>query len=205
MQPQAIEAESMRIIREEIGDRGFSEAEMVIVSRAVHATADCEFATNIRIHPRAIEAGVAALRRGCTVITDVRMVEAGIAKERLAAFGGKTLCAIDAADVAAEAQQSGETRSTLAMRHCASQMAGNIVAIGNAPTALLEVVRLCREGLVSPALVVGVPVGFVKAAESKEELAQLEVPFITVLGRKGGSPVAVAVLNALMRLAAVPA
>lgn len=200
MRPEAIEAESMRIIRDEIGDRGFDDAELAVVSRVVHATADPEFAGSIRFHPRAIEAGLAALRRGCTIVTDVRMVEAGISRSRLKALGGETLCAIDDAVVAAEAVGLGETRATIAMRRCADQMSGGIVAIGNAPTALLEVIRLWQQGAIKPALVVGVPVGYVKAAESKAALAALDLPFITVLGRKGGSPVAVAIVNALMRL-----
>jgi len=201
MKPAAIEAESMRIVYEEIGNCSFDSAEMVVVSRVVHATADPEFAEHICFHPRAIAAGTAALLRGCTVVTDVRMVEAGISKPRLAALGGTTLCAIDAFEVGVTAAALGETRSTMAMRSCATRMNGSIVAIGNAPTALLEVVRLWDEGSIQPALVVGVPVGYVNAAQAKATLAARDLPYITVIGRKGGSPVAAAIINAMMQLA----
>jgi len=131
----------------------------------------------------------------------VRMVEVGISAEPLKRLGGRTLCDIDHPEVQAQAKALGLTRATAAMRRNAANLAGGIAAIGNAPTALLEVIRLIREDGLRPALIIGVPVGFVSAAESKEELLTLDAPYITTVGRKGGSTVAVAVVNALLRLA----
>jgi precorrin-8X/cobalt-precorrin-8 methylmutase len=209
MLPHEIERESFRIIRAELGPHSFSEAELAVVVRAIHATGDFDFAHIIRFHPEAIASGVAALRRGATVATDVAMVQAGIAGDLLARFGGRTLCDIRAPEVYALAQAAGLTRSAAAMRRNAAHLHAGIVAIGNAPTALLEVLRLVRAEGIRPALIVGVPVGFVNAAESKDALMQLadgrpewDVPYITTVGRKGGSTVAVAIVNALLRLAA---
>jgi precorrin-8X/cobalt-precorrin-8 methylmutase len=198
---QRIEQESFRIIHGEIGAHGFSEDQLAIVVRIIHATADFDFKETIRFHPAAIQSGVEALRRGCTVITDVRMVEVGISSRLLNAFGGKTICLIGAPEVAELAEREGLTRSTAAMRLLGRELNDNIVAIGNAPTALLEIVRLIWEEGIRPALVIGVPVGFVNTAESKEQLLGLDVPYITAVGRKGGSTVAVATVNALLRLA----
>ena len=201
MLPHEIEQESFRIILSEIGSHDFSPDQLAVVVRMIHATGDFDFRDITRFHPQAIASGVAALRRGCTVVTDVRMVEVGISSNQLAEMGGHTMCDIGNPEVRQQAQAQGLTRSTLAMRRNAQNIEGGIVAIGNAPTALLEVIRLVREDGIKPALIVGVPVGFVNAAESKDELLTLEVPYITALGRKGGSPVAVAAINALLRLA----
>lgn len=201
MLPHEIERESFRIIRSELDDHSFFDEELDVVVRIIHATADFEFQKIIRFHPRAIQSGLEALRRGCTVVTDVRMVQVGISDLLLGEFGGQTVCDIRHPAVYKKAQAEGLTRSTVAMRHNAELINGGIAAIGNAPTALLEVIRLVREEGIRPALVVGMPVGFVKAAESKEELLALDVPYITAVGRKGGSPVAAATINALLRLA----
>ena len=201
MLPHEIEEESFRIIRSELGTHRFSPAEEAIVVRMIHATGDFDFRDITRFHPQAVASGVEALRRGCVIVTDVRMVEVGIAAEWLERLGGRIVCDIGHAEVREQAKAMRTTRSTLAMRRNAPNMAGGIVAIGNAPTALLEVIRLVHEDGLRPALVVGVPVGFVNAAESKEELLSLDVPYITTVGRKGGSTVAVAAINALLRLA----
>jgi len=201
MLPHEIEGESFRIIRSEMGDHNFSEEELAVVVRIIHATADFDFQKIIRFHPRAIQSGLEALRRGCTIVTDVRMVQAGISEKHLTGLGGQTVCDIRRPEVYQQAQAEGLTRSTVAMRHNAGTIDGGIVAIGNAPTALLEVIRLVREEGLRPALIVGMPVGFVKADESKAELLTLDVPYITAVGRKGGSPVAAATVNALLRLA----
>jgi precorrin-8X/cobalt-precorrin-8 methylmutase len=201
MLPQEIEQESFRIIRSELGAHTFSAAELAVAVRVIHASGDFEFRDILRIHPDAIRAGVDAFRRGCTVVTDVRMVEVGISAVLLAQLGGRTVCDIRGAAVREQAKALGLTRSTMAMRQNAAIIAGNVVAIGNAPTALLEVLRLIRDGDIRPALVVGVPVGFVNAAESKEELLAAGVPYVTALGRKGGSTIAVAIVNALLHLA----
>ena len=201
MLPHEIERESFRIIREEMKETGFSEEELAIVVRVIHATADFDFQDIMRFHPQAIDSGLKALRQGCTIVTDVRMVQVGIADLILTEFGGQTVCDIRHPSVYKQAQALGATRSTMAMRLNADNIDGGIVAVGNAPTALLEVIRLVREEGIRPALVVGVPVGFVKAVESKDELLTLDVPYITAIGRKGGSTVAAATLNALLRLA----
>lgn len=201
MLPHEIERESFRIIRAEMGDHSFSEEELAVVVRVIHATADFDFQQIIRFHPQAIASGLEAIRRGCTIVTDVRMVEVGISEAILAEFGGRIVCDIRHPGVYEQARAQGLTRSTVAMRLNAANIAGGIVAIGNAPTALLEVIRLVREEGIRPALIVGAPVGFVSAVESKDELLTLDVPYITAVGRKGGSTVAAAMINALLRLA----
>lgn len=198
---QAIETESFRIIREEMGPHTFTPEQEAVVLRVIHATADFDFAQSLRFSPTAVDSGLAALHAGFDVVTDVRMVAVGISTRYLEPLGGHVRCAIDDPSVHEQAEQEGTTRSRAAMRQLAPHIEGGIVAVGNAPTALLEVIRLIKEEAVRPALVVGVPVGFVSAVESKAELAEMDVPFITALGRKGGSTVAVAVVNALLRLA----
>lgn len=202
MLPHEIERESFRIIRSELGTHDFSPEEESVVIRMIHATGDFDFRDITRFHPQAIVSGLEALRHGCTIVTDVRMVEVGIAAGPLTQLGGRVLCDIGHPEVREQAQALGLTRSAVAVRRNAGNMEGGIVAIGNAPTALLEVIRLVREEGLRPTLIVGVPVGFVNAAESKEELLTLDTPYITVAGRKGGSTVAVAAINALLKLIA---
>lgn len=200
----AIESKSFRIIREEMGAHSFDEAALAVVVRVVHATADFDFVKTLRFHPAAVQSAVNALRQGCDVLSDVRMVQVGIADRLLGQLGGQTRCLIDAPAVRARAAAEETTRSVAAMRALAPAMSGAIVATGNAPTALLEVLRLIEEEGVRPALVVGVPVGFVSAVESKDALLAVDVPYITTIGRKGGSTVAAAAVNALLRLALGP-
>jgi precorrin-8X/cobalt-precorrin-8 methylmutase len=201
LNPEAIEAESFRIIEEELGPHSFSPAEFTVVQRAIHSTADFEFARTIRFHRDAIRSGIEAIRAGRSIVADVQMVQAGISKASLKRFGGEVLCFIGDEDVAAKAKAEGVTRAIISTRKAAELVPGAIYAIGNAPTALLELMRLGESA--KPSLVVGVPVGFVSAAESKEELAKTDLPYITALGRKGGTPVAVSMMNALIRLAGV--
>jgi len=200
LNPEAIEAESFRIIEAELGPHQFSPDEFAVVQRAIHSTADFEFARTIRFSPGGIRRGIEAIRAGAMVVADVQMVQAGINKPGLKNFGGEVHCFISDDDVIADARASGLTRAIMATRKAARLFPGAIYAIGNAPTALLELVKLADEA--KPALVVGVPVGFVSAVESKDELAASSLPFITALGRKGGTPVAVSMMNALIRLAA---
>jgi precorrin-8X/cobalt-precorrin-8 methylmutase len=199
--PHPIERESFEIIRSELGDHQLTEQQLTVAVRVIHATADFDFLDILRFSPDAIEAGIDALRRGAPVLTDVHMTEAGISDNMLSKLGGSKLCAIRTPAVREAAEKNGTTRSTMAMRLHAETINGGIVAIGNAPTALLEVCRLVREENIRPALVVGMPVGFVSAVESKDELTTLDVPYITAVGRKGGSPVAASTMNALLRLA----
>lgn len=202
---QTIEDQSFQIIRSEMGTHHFNALAETIVVRVIHATADFEFVQLLQLHPDAVTAGIAALRSGCAIITDVHMVEAGISQHLLQQVGGQTHCVIADEAVRLRAEQEGTTRAVAAMRQLAPQMNGAIIAIGNAPTALLEVLRMVREEGIRPALIVGVPVGFVSAVESKDELMTLDLPYITAQGRKGGSPVAAAIVNALLRAAVTDA
>jgi precorrin-8X/cobalt-precorrin-8 methylmutase len=197
-----IEKKSFEIIDSEIGSHNYTESQWTIVRRVIHATADFDFASKNRIlfHKKAIESAFSAIRSKCTVVTDVDMVLAAINKKSLADLSLGTACYISNGKVAEEARRSGRTRSETAMRHAAKDMDGGIVAIGNAPTALYEVISMIKEGATRPALVIGIPVGFVSAPESKEELAKVDVPFITNIGRKGGSPVASSIMNAVLLL-----
>lgn len=204
--PESIATESFVIIRRHLTEQGYSydPPTLAVIERIIHSTADFEFADLVRCSPNAITAGVHALQGGSAVITDVQMVRIGINAARLSAFGGSLHCLIDDAEVRIQATSTNTTRSTQSMRHAAARglLTGSIVAIGNAPTALEEIIRLVAQG-VRPALVIGVPVGFVGAAESKAALMQVaHVPWIVTTGRKGGSTVAVAIVNALLRLAA---
>lgn len=198
--PQDIEAESFRIIERELGPTGFSPEEFAVVRRCIHATGDFSFAENMRFHPQAISAGLAAIRAGKNILVDVNMAASGISSGLLAQCGGRVICRVAEPETAALAKANGTTRSDAAMSRSVGDNIG-IVAVGNAPTALLKVMDLIEQGLFAPDLIIGVPVGFVNAAESKEILVHKSYPFITALGRKGGTPVAVAAVNALLRLA----
>lgn len=204
---RSIEDESFSIIDAEVGEHGLPPAEWQVARRVIHATADFEFLSLLRFHPHAIDSGIAALRRGATILVDVKMIAAGLNEDRLAAYGCDVVSYISDADVIATAKANNSTRAIEAMRkaHALGKLDGSIVAIGNAPTALLETVRLVEEEGARPALVLGVPVGFVSAAPSKEALAATDVPAIVARGRKGGSPIAVAILHALLYLSALDA
>jgi precorrin-8X/cobalt-precorrin-8 methylmutase len=201
---RSIEDGSFAIIDAEAGPHEFRPAEWQVVRRVIHATADFEFKTLMRFHPEAVAAGIRALRGGCHVIVDVKMITAGLNQERLGVYGCRITSHISDDDVIAEAQARNSTRAIEAMRKAWRQgmLDGAVVAIGNAPTALLEVARLVRDEGARPGLVIGVPVGFVSAAESKEAALGLSVPSIVARGRKGGSPIAVAIIHALLLLSA---
>jgi len=197
--PRSIEARSMEIIAPYLRDLKLGQEEVKVFSRIIHASGDPDYANCIRLHPEAIAAAEQALKRGCDIYCDVEMVRTGINRRTLAEFGGQTHCLIRDAAIAQAAKSEGITRSMAAMRAFGAKMNGAIVAIGNAPTALFEVLRLMRETSLRPSMIVGVPVGFVGAAESKELLmTESPVPFITVVGSKGGSPIAAAAVNALL-------
>lgn len=201
---RSIEDKSFAIIDEEAGPHEFSAAEWQVVRRVIHATADFEFKSLMRFHPDAVQAGIRALRAGCSVIVDVKMISAGLNEERLRSYGCSIASYISDEDVITNAKEANSTRAIEAMRkaHRLGKLDGAIVAIGNAPTALLETVRLVREQDAKPALIIGVPVGFVSAAESKEAALTLATPHIAARGRKGGSPIAVAIIHALLLLSA---
>lgn len=205
LRPEEIEAESFRIIEAEVGPHPWSPAEWPIVRRVIHTSADFEFARTLVISPDAVSRGVAALRAGRGIVTDTTMALSGIAKPRLQRFGIRTSCHVADPDVADLAKREGITRSVAAMRKALADPANGIFVIGNAPTALFELLRLAGEIGIRPDLVIGIPVGFVGAAESKEQLLVsapgLGIPFITSRGRKGGSTIAAAVVNALLIMA----
>jgi precorrin-8X/cobalt-precorrin-8 methylmutase len=198
VQPQEIEEKSFEMITEELGAHDYTEEQYPVVQRVIHASADFELGRSLRFHPDAIRAGIEAIRAGKLIVADVQMVQVGISKPRLAKFGGDVKVYISDSDVMEEAKRLNTTRAIISMRKAAREADGAIYAIGNAPTALI---RMVKDGEAKPGLIVGVPVGFVSAAESKEELLKLDIPFITNIGRKGGSPVAVAAVNALSIMA----
>ncbi|QQE73634.1 precorrin-8X methylmutase [Brevibacillus composti] len=201
VQPQEIEEKSFQIITEELGEHPFTEEQYPVVQRVIHASADFDLGRSLVFHPDAIRAGIHAIRSGKIVVADVQMVQVGISKNRIEKFGGEVKVYISDPDVMEEAKRLNTTRAIISIRKAVKEAEGGIFAIGNAPTALLELIRLVKEGEAKPGLVIGMPVGFVSAAESKEELAKLDIPFITNMGRKGGSPVTVAALNAISLMA----
>lgn len=202
VQPQEIEGKSFEIITEELGEHPFTEQQYPIVQRIIHASADFELGRSLVFHKDAIEAGIKSIREGRTVVADVQMIQAGVSKERLERFGGGVKVYISDPDVMEEAKRLNTTRAIISMRKAIKEADGGIYAIGNAPTALLELIRLVKEGEARPGLIIGMPVGFVSAAESKDELRKLDIPFITNIGRKGGSTIVVSAINAISIMAA---
>ena len=197
--PMEIENRSMEIIAPYLEGLHLNEEETKVYARIIHAAGDVEYAPIIRLHPEAIEKAKAALQSGCNIYTDVEMVRTGINKRKLASFGGQVFCRVADPEIAELAKKEGITRSMAAMRSFGKALDGSIVAVGNAPTALYEVLRMAEEENIRPALIVGIPVGFVGAADSKAVLAKnTMVPYVTVEGTKGGSPIAAAVINAIM-------
>ncbi|WP_306487207.1 precorrin-8X methylmutase [Agathobaculum sp.] len=198
MKPADIEKRSFAIITEELGGRTFPESVAEVVKRVIHTSADFDYADNLCFSPDAVEQAKAALEAGATIVTDTNMALAGISKPTLAKLGGKAVCLMADEDVAREAKARGVTRATVSMEHAAKLDGPLIFAIGNAPTALIRLHELIGEGAVSPALVIGVPVGFVNVVESKELFLGGDTPYIIARGRKGGSNVAAAIVNALL-------
>lgn len=201
VQPQEIEGRSFEMITEELGEHPFTDEQYPVVQRVIHASADFELGRSMVFHPDAIQAGIAALRAGQSVIADVQMIQAGVSKDRIRGFGGDVHVHISDPDVMEEAKRLNTTRAIISTRKATQLYEGGIYAIGNAPTALLELIRLVKEGEAKPGLIIGMPVGFVSAAESKDELRKLDIPFITNIGRKGGSTIVVAALNAISLMA----
>ena len=201
---QQIEHDSFAIVDREAGPHAYTAEQWPLVRRMIHATADFEFNGLTRFHPDAIEAGVTAILAGRSIVADVEMILVGVSRPRLAHFGVALHQFIGDEDVIAQAHDENSTRAVQAMRKAQrlGLLDGAIVAVGNAPTALLEVVRLIGEKRARPALIIGMPVGFVSAAESKAALSALtEIPWVITEGRKGGSTLVVAAIHALLALA----
>ncbi|HKJ97906.1 MAG TPA: precorrin-8X methylmutase [Desulfotignum sp.] len=201
MKPQEIEDLSFQIIEKEAEDHGFDENHWPVVQRMVHTSADFDYINTIRFGNNAVEKGIAAIEKGCSIFTDTNMARVGIRKAEIGYFGGTVSCLMADPAVAARAAAEGTTRALAAVDMAADLMDQGIYVVGNAPTALLRLIQLIQEGRADPALVIGLPVGFVNAAESKQELMALDIPYITNAGRKGGSNVAAAVVNALAIMA----
>lgn len=201
---QSIEDASMQVIEDEVGRHNYNDKEWQIVRRIIHSTADFDFVNKNRVifHKDAIECGIRAIKDGRSIVVDVNGVIGGMNKQNPKHFGNKIICNISEPTVAELAKKQNKTRSQVSMRAAAKEMQEGIVAIGNAPTALLEVIQMVHEEIARPALIIGIPVGFICAAESKENLEKIQnTAFITNTGRKGGSSSASAIINALYKLA----
>ena len=198
IKPMDIEKRSFEIITEILGERELKPEHELVIKRVIHTTADFDYADNLAFSEGAVEQALKALRGGCDIVTDTTMAMAGINKTVLGKLGGKVHCFIADPDVAQEAKERGITRSAVSMEKAATLDKPCIFAIGNAPTALISLHELMEAGKVKPALVIGVPVGFVNVVESKELIMSDDVPYIVARGRKGGSNVAAAICNALL-------
>ncbi len=195
--PMGIEEKSFEIIGEEMGTHSFTDEELLIVKRAIHTTADFEYKDLIEISRDAIETGKSLFTEGATIYTDTNMALNGINKMALAKTNSKVICYVNEPEVHAEAKEKNITRSMAAVEKACEDNV-DIFVFGNAPTALFRLKELIKEGKANPKLIIAVPVGFVGAAESKENMNELNIPYIRVKGRKGGSTVAAAIVNALM-------
>lgn len=200
MRPQDIENKSMEIIERELGDRASSwpERELLVVKRCIHTSADFDYADNLVFSPGAVDTALNALKRGVTIVTDTSMAAAGINKRSASALGVEVRCFISDPDVAEEAKIRGVTRSAVCMEKAAALGRPVIAAVGNAPTALIRLRELADQGLFRPELIIGVPVGFVNVVEAKEMILETDIPHIVAKGRKGGSNIAAAIVNALL-------
>ncbi len=196
--PREIEQKSMETITKELNGRTWPEPEFSVIKRCIHTSADFDYADNLCFSEDACKIGIEALKNGADIVTDTKMAAAGINKNKLGSFGGEVHCYISDPDVIEEAKARGCTRSTVSMERGARIKKPVIFVIGNAPTALIELYRLIKEEGVKPALIVGVPVGFVNVVESKELIMDAGVPYIVARGRKGGSNIGAAIINALL-------
>jgi precorrin-8X/cobalt-precorrin-8 methylmutase len=202
MKPDEIESLSFQIIEEEIGEHNLSKDQWPVVRRMIHTSADFEYSIMVRIHPNAIQSGLGAIRGGKKIITDTNMARVGIRKMELDQFGASTACYMSDPAVHDRAKASGITRARVAVDMAIEDMKDGIYVVGNAPTALMRLIELVEAQKARPALIIGLPVGFVNAAESKAALMELDYPYISNVGRKGGSNVAASVVNALAIMAA---
>ena len=198
IKPMDIEKRSFEIITELLGDTVLEPENELVIKRVIHTTADFDYVKNLVFSPHAVAQGIEALRGGCDIVTDTQMAKAGINKKILAKLGGEVHCFMADEDVAKEAKERGVTRAIVSMEHAARLPKPCIFAIGNAPTALISIHELIEKGALDPALVIGVPVGFVNVVESKELFVHSDIPHIIARGRKGGSNVAAAICNAML-------
>lgn len=198
IKPMDIEKRSFEIITELLGERKLDPENELVIKRVIHTSADFDYADNLVFSSHAVQKGIEALRGGCDIVTDTQMAKAGINKTILGKLGGEVHCFMSDPDVAAEAKKRGITRAIVSMERAAKLSKPCIFAIGNAPTALISLHEQIQAGTLHPALIVGVPVGFVNVVESKELILDSKVPYIVARGRKGGSNVAAAICNALL-------
>ena len=196
--PMDIEKRSFEIITEILGDTQLDPENELVIKRVIHTTADFEYVQNLVFSDHAVQKGIEALKNGCDIVTDTQMAKSGINKTILGKLGGQVHCFMSDADVAAEAKERGITRAIVSMERAAKLPKPCIFAIGNAPTALISLHEQMEAGKLNPALIIGVPVGFVNVVESKEMIIESGVPHIVARGRKGGSNVAAAICNAML-------
>ena len=198
VQPQEIEKKSFEIITQELGNTPLIPGTEMIVKRCIHTSADFDYAENLCFSEGAVEKAREAIRNGVSIVTDTQMAKAGINKKTLAKYGGQVYCFMSDEDVAQTAKANGTTRATACIDKAAAMGENFIFAIGNAPTALVRLYELIQEGKIHPALIIGVPVGFVNVVQSKELIMKTDVPYIVARGRKGGSNIAACICNALL-------
>lgn len=209
VRPADIEKRSFEMITAELGGRKFPPETEPIIKRCIHTSADFDYADSLVFSDNAVERALQALKNGASIVTDTQMAKAGINKKRLSQYGGEVLCFMSDEDVAQAAAENGTTRAAASMDKAAelyrkrqaegSGDGGLIFAIGNAPTALVRLYELVREGGVKPELIIGVPVGFVNVVQAKELILELsDTPYIVARGRKGGSNIAACICNALL-------
>lgn len=198
VKPMDIEKRSFEIITERLNGRSFGEDKDDIVKRVIHTSADFDYADNLVFSEGVVEKALEAIKGGATIVTDTQMAKAGINKKILESFGGQVVCYMSDEDVAAAAKERGITRAMISMEKACTLEGPVILAVGNAPTALIRADELIKEGRMKPALIIGVPVGFVNVVESKELIIESDTPHIVARGNKGGSNVAAAICNALL-------
>lgn len=196
--PRSIEKKSMKIIDQEIGQLNCTGAEKKVIKRVVHATAEVKLAELVKFSPEAVEIARELIQNGADIITDVTMLKAGINKRKLKNFGGQVKCFIGDKNVRKRAEETGLTRSITAMRKAVNLDNRKIFAIGNAPTALFELLRLKEEEEIKIDFIVGTPVGFVGAEESKDKLMEADIPYISLKGKRGGSSIAASIINSII-------
>ena len=198
VKPMEIETRSFEIITQELGDTPLVPGTELIVKRCIHTSADFDYAKNLCFSDHVVDKAIQAIKEGACIVTDTQMAKAGINKKALARYGGEVYCFMSDEDVAKSAKENGTTRAVASMEKAAAMGKDLIFAIGNAPTALVHLYEMIKDGRIHPRLVIGVPVGFVNVVQSKELIMETEVPYIVARGRKGGSTIAACICNALL-------